>query len=75
MLEGTGDFEVFHPDGRPYEIDEWPLIRSIRDGEEVRAEELLYPLADGSQLWSRCDSSPIYDDEGRIVVGYWSRMT
>jgi PAS domain S-box-containing protein len=68
-LEDAGDFEVFHPDGRPYEIEEWPLMRSIREGEEVRAEEFVYPLADGSQLWLRCDSSPIYDEEGRIVAG------
>ena len=68
-LQDAGDFEVFHPDGRPYEIEEWPLMRSIREGEVVRAEEFLYPLPDGSQLWLRCDSSPIYDDEGRIVAG------
>src|SRR5215216_554043 len=68
-LEDAGDFEIFHPDGRPYEIEEWPLMRSIRDGEEVRDEELVYPLADGTGLLLRCDSSPIYDDQGRIVAG------
>src|SRR5215216_1015854 len=68
-LEDAGDFEIFHPDGRPYEIEEWPLMRSIRDGEEVRGEELVYPIADGTRLLLRCDSSPIYDDQGRIVAG------
>ena len=68
-LEDAGDFQIFHPDGRPYEVEEWPLMRSISSGEEVRDEEFIYPLADGSRLWLRCDSSPIYDDEGRIVAG------
>lgn len=68
-LYESGDFEILHPDGRPYQMEEWPLMRSIRDGEEVREEEFLYPLANGSRLWVRCHSSPIYGEEGRIVAG------
>jgi DNA-binding NarL/FixJ family response regulator/signal transduction histidine kinase len=68
-LEDAGGFQMYHPDGRPYESEEWPLMRSIRDGEEVRAEEFIYPLADGSEHFLRCDSTPIYDEEGRIVAG------
>src|SRR5215207_8134962 len=68
-LEDAGDFQIFHPDGRPYEIEEWPLMRTIRDGEKVSGEEFVYPLADGSRLWLRCNSSPIYDDKGHIVAG------
>ena len=70
--EGIGDFgdlKMFRPDGRPVEMEEWPLVRSIRSGEEVRDEELSYLLADGSRLTIRSDSSPIHDDEGRIVAG------
>src|SRR3954465_11719562 len=62
-LEDAGDYEIFRPDRRLYEMEEWPLLRSIRFGEEVRAEEFVYPLADGTELLIRCDSSPIYDDE------------
>jgi PAS domain-containing protein len=68
-LDDAGDFEIFHPDGRTYEMEEWPLMRSIRDGEEVRDEEFVYPLADGTGLLLRCNSSPVYDEEGRIVAG------
>jgi PAS domain S-box-containing protein len=68
-LEDADRFQIYHPDGRPYESEGWPLMRSIRDGEEVRAEEFVYPLADGSEHFLRCDSSPIYDEEGRIVAG------
>ena len=68
-LHDSGVFELFRPDGRPYELEEWPVMRSIRDGEEVRDEEFVYPLADGNGLLLRCNSSPVYDDEGRIVAG------
>jgi PAS domain-containing protein len=67
-LEDAGDYEIFRPDRRPYEMEEWPLMRSIRFGEEVRDEEFVYPLADGTELLVRCDSSPVYDDEGRIIA-------
>src|SRR5215212_1746232 len=68
-LYDASDFGIFHPDGRPYEMEEWPLMRSIRSGEEVRDEPFVYPLADSTRLLVRCDSYPIYDDEGRIVAG------
>jgi PAS domain S-box-containing protein len=68
-LQESNDFEMLHPDGRFYEVEEWPLTRSIRSGEEIRGEEIIHLLADGSRLWSRYNSSPIYNEEGRIIAG------
>jgi PAS domain S-box-containing protein len=68
-LQDSGSFEMFAPDGRLYEPDEWPLMRSITSGEEVRDWEYYYTLADGTRPWFRGHSSPIYDDEGRMVAG------
>src|SRR3954462_7376537 len=68
-LELTPDWEVFHPDGRPYRMDEWPLVRSISIGEEVVDEEYFNVLGDGSRMTVRCSSSPIRDVEERIVAG------
>jgi PAS domain S-box-containing protein len=68
-LQIRSNFQMLHPDGRSYEVEEWPLTRSIRSGEEIRDEEIIYRLADGSRLWSRYNSSPIHNDEGRIVAG------
>ena len=68
-LDDGGTVEVLHPDGSPYEMEEWPVVRSITSGEEVRDEQIIHLLADGSRYVLRCDSSPIYDDEGRIVAG------
>ena len=50
-------------------MEEWPLIRSITSGEDVRDEEIVYLLPDGRRSMVRYDSSPIYDEEGRIVAG------
>jgi DNA-binding NarL/FixJ family response regulator/signal transduction histidine kinase len=68
-VDENGISRIRHPDGRPYEMREWPLVRSITSGEEVRDWEHLYTLADGTHLWLRANSSPIYDEEGRIVAG------
>jgi PAS domain S-box-containing protein len=67
--ELADDFEIWHPDGRPYAMEDWPLVRSITSGEQVVDEEYFNVLADGSRLVVRCSSSPVYDDERRIVAG------
>jgi signal transduction histidine kinase/DNA-binding NarL/FixJ family response regulator len=68
-LDENGISRIRHPDGRPYEMEEWPLMRSIISGEEVKDWEYSYTLADRSLLWLRANSAPIYDGEGRIVAG------
>jgi PAS domain S-box-containing protein len=67
--ELTADWEIFHPDGRPYTMGDWPLMRSITSGENVVDEEYFNVLADGSRMIVRSSSSPIYDDDGSIVAG------
>jgi PAS domain S-box-containing protein len=67
--ELQGDFEIFHPDGRPYAMEEWPLVRSMTSGENVVEEEYFNVLADGSRLTVSCSSSPIFDASEHIVAG------
>ena len=62
-LEG----EVLHPNGQPYERDEWPIMRAAR-GEKVADEELVYRLPDGSEMTFRFSSAPVYDPDGEIVA-------
>src|SRR5919107_2067750 len=68
-LHDSGVFELYRPDGRPYEFEEWPVMRVFASGEEIRDEDVIQVMADGSRLTIRCNCSPIYDDEGRIVAG------
>src|SRR3954466_3193800 len=63
----TQDWQIFHHDGRLYDVDEWPLVRSLTTGEEVVDEEYFNLHADGSRLFVRASSAPISDDSGAIV--------
>jgi PAS domain S-box-containing protein len=65
----TEDWEIFHQDGRSYDVDEWPLVRSLTTGEEVVDEEYFNVLADGSRLFVRASSAPMFDDAGAVVGG------
>jgi PAS domain-containing protein len=62
-LEG----QVLRPDGRPYERDDWPLMRAIR-GERVADDECVYRLPDGNEMKFRISSAPVYDPDGTIVA-------
>jgi PAS domain-containing protein len=64
-----GRWEIFHPDGSPYALEERPVVRSMIAGEQVDGEEYFTVLADGSRLVVRSSSAPIYDDDGEIVGG------
>jgi PAS domain-containing protein len=59
--------EVLHLDGRPYEQQDWPIIRATR-GEKVADEELVYRLPDGTSLRYRISAAPVYDPDGAIVA-------
>src|SRR3954452_11316025 len=68
-LDLTEDWEIFHHDGRPYDVDEWPLVRSLTTGEEVVDEEYFNLRANGSRLFVRASSTPIFGDAAAIVGG------
>jgi len=59
----------FHPDGRTYQLQEWPLSRSITTGEMVTNEEVEILRGDGTRGAVSINSAPIRDGEGRIVAG------
>jgi PAS domain S-box-containing protein len=60
--------DIFHLDGRRYERDEWPAVRSITAGEEILDEEFFYARPEGGRLVVRCSCSPVRDEDSRIVA-------
>jgi PAS domain S-box-containing protein len=60
--------DIFHPDGRRYEREDWPAVRSLASGESTIDEEFFYELPLDGRLWIRCSSSPVRDAEGKIVA-------
>ena len=61
-------YRAFHPDGRPYRTEEWPLTRSAADGVTVRDEELDVEREDGSKATIAVSSMPIRAEDGTIVA-------
>jgi hypothetical protein len=59
----------FHPDGRPYEADEWPLARAITTGEVVHGEEIHIERIDGGRRALLVSAAPIRDRLGKILAG------
>jgi PAS domain S-box-containing protein len=59
----------FHPDGRRYQAHEWPLARSISQGEVVNNEDVEIQRKDGVRAILRLSSTPLYDPQGEIVAG------
>jgi PAS domain S-box-containing protein len=49
----------FHPDGRPYTPEEWPISRSINTGETITNEEIVFVRADGTTGYLEVSSAPI----------------
>jgi PAS domain S-box-containing protein len=60
-------YKGFHPDGRPYDPQDWPLARSITTGEVVTNEEVEILRGDGTRGALISNSAPIRDGGGRIV--------
>mgnify|MGYP005839034487 CR=1 FL=1 len=59
----------YHPDGRPYGGDEWPLLRALRTGEVISDEEIRFQRSDGTWGTLSASAAPVRDGQGRIVAG------
>jgi len=64
---GETGFVGYRADGRPYALDEFPLMRSLRTGAVVRGEEITYVNKDGVRRTVEANSAPIRD-AGEIVA-------
>ena len=64
------DLEVgFRADGQPYEAKEWPLARTIFNGEVVKDEEFEYVRSDGERRYIVANSAPVRNDRGELIAG------
>lgn len=55
------------PNGKPYPIEECPLLSTARRGEPYHAEEELLWRADGTSFYADQRASPVYE-EGRLMA-------
>ncbi len=53
-------------DERPYDLDEWPIVRTLRDGEATVNEEILFDRLDGERRVLLVSATPIRDQDGEV---------
>jgi len=58
----------YHQDGRPYELKDWALFRSLNLGETVKHEQIWLKWAEGRAIFLDVSSSPIVTRDGDIVA-------
>lgn len=63
------EYHGFYADGRPLKPEEWPLARSLTQGEVVTDEEIQILRGDNTYGTVRVSSSPIRDRDSDIVAG------
>ena len=54
-------------DGSEIAFDDLPVVRAVRDGETVQAEELVIERRDGTSVTALVNASPIRSDDGSLV--------
>ncbi|HML05552.1 MAG TPA: response regulator [Methanobacterium sp.] len=58
-----------HCDGKPYELEDWPLTRSINNGEEIEDQKIIISKENGTKSIISNTSIPIRDEKGQIIMG------
>ena len=61
-------FKAFHANGRLYDPGEWPLARTLADGESIADEELDFQRADGTTGTLAVSSAPVRNPAGEVVA-------
>jgi signal transduction histidine kinase len=68
-VQDYGQWRGFHPDGRPYSPEDWPLARSLRRGEVVLDESIEFERSDSSRAIIEYSSAPVRDEHSSIIAG------
>lgn len=58
---------AYHPDGRPFRDDDYPLVRALR-GETIDGEEIEFERADGVRIVLRASAVPVRDEPGELIA-------
>jgi serine phosphatase RsbU (regulator of sigma subunit)/PAS domain-containing protein len=66
-ITDVSSYVAYHPDGRRFGTDDWPIARSLATGEVVEGEEIDVEFGDGTRGWVNISSRPIYDAVGRML--------
>lgn len=62
------NFKGYYQDGSQYQLQDWPLLRSLNLGETVKHEQIWLKWEDGREILLDVSSSPILTRDGEIVA-------
>ncbi len=68
-IEQYASHRSYTREGRLYSAAQWPLARSIQQGEIVTREQIRYERPDGRTVFLEASSTPIRDPNGAIIAG------
>jgi PAS domain S-box-containing protein len=68
-VEDWGKYRAFHPDGRPFEAQDWAMAKCLATGAVVDAEEFHIQRFDGTEGYLLGSSAPILSAEGQLEGG------
>ncbi len=62
-------WELFYPDGKKCGIKDFPLTKSILDGEFIKDQLMLIKRSSGITRYILVSSAPVFNDSGEIIAG------
>ncbi|MBN1805384.1 MAG: PAS domain S-box protein [Sedimentisphaerales bacterium] len=62
-------WQLYHPDGTPYEPEDLPLSRAILKGQITTNEEVVIRRQDGEDRLVLANAAPVRDDRGKVIAG------
>ncbi|HKQ72714.1 MAG TPA: PAS domain S-box protein [Blastocatellia bacterium] len=62
-------WKLYYPDGSPMPLDEYPMAVALKEGRDVRGEEVIAERPDGARIWFEPYPTLLRDGQGRIVGG------
>ncbi len=70
MAEARANLQgwAMHPDGTPYDIDDYPSRRALFNGETLQGEPMTYRCGDGRVIELEVYAGPVRNEAGEIVA-------
>ena len=65
----AANWQLFRPDGAPYDSKDLPLSKAVLKGEISRDVEVIIRDESGEEHWVSTNAAPITDSNGNIIAG------
>ncbi len=63
-------WQLYHSDGSPYQSEDLPLTRAIKEGRVTKNKELIIKNKKGENRWVLVSATPVRNNNGEIIAGF-----